>query len=124
MPRTMHDGDVTYPTLAFICPGCMLDVYDVPPDGATYHPTGLHLLPVNTDKTSPAWKFDGNVEAPTVEPSILTHHEQTDNDPRPTFRCHSFLRGGVFEFLDDCTHELAGQHVPMPDLPDWFVKDA
>lgn len=104
--RTCHDGDVSYPHLAFVCPGCALN-------GSS----GLHLLAVNTDKVSPAWTFDGNVEAPTVSPSILTRGG-------PGFVCHSFLRGGVFEFLGDCTHELAGQHVPMPDLPDWFVKDA
>lgn len=112
MLRTCHDGDVTYPHLAFVCPGCALD-------GST----GLHLLPVNTDQTSPAWTFDGNEDAPTVSPSILTHHEQSDNDPRPTFVCHSFLVAGVFQFLGDCTHALAGQNVPMPDLPEWFVSE-
>jgi hypothetical protein len=122
MLRTMHDGDVTYPSLAFVCPGCMLDVYDLPPDGATYHPTGLHLLPVNTDQTSPTWTFDGNEEAPTVSPSILTQHHPTDTDGRPDFVCHSFLVAGVFQFLGDCTHALAGLHVPMLDLPDWFVN--
>lgn len=121
MLRTTHDGEKQYPSLAFICPGCMLDAYDLP-TGETYHPTGLHLLPVNTDQTKPVWTFDGNEDAPTVSPSILTHHEQTETDPRPTFVCHSFLKAGVFEFLGDCTHKLAGHFVPMVDLPDWFVK--
>lgn len=124
MLRTCHDGEVTYPHLAFICPGCVLDIYDLPPDGATYHPTGLHLLPVNTDQHKPAWTFDGNEDAPTVSPSIRTHHEQSDTDPRPTFNCHSFLKAGVFEFLGDCTHALAGRFVPMVDLPDWITKEA
>ena len=28
--------------------------------------------------------------------------------------CHSFVRAGQIEFLGDCTHEFAGQTVPMP----------
>ena len=97
-----------YDCLAFICPGCLL---------RDTEGTGLHMLPVNTDKTSPSWEWDGNLEAPTLSPSILTGK----NDP--DFKCHSFLRAGVFEFLSDCTHSLAGQNVPMPDLPDWFVHE-
>jgi hypothetical protein len=31
-------------------------------------------------------------------------------------RCHSFVRAGMIEFLSDCTHELAGKTVPIPDL--------
>lgn len=108
--RTTDDHGVRYPTLWVVCPGCALD-------GSS----GLHALPVNTTEHSPAWTFDGNEEAPTVSPSILTHHEQSATDPRPTYRCHSFLRAGVWEFLGDCTHALAGQHVPMVELPAWFT---
>ena len=32
--------------------------------------------------------------------------------------CHSFLRDGVWEFLPDSAHRLAGQHHPMVPLPD------
>lgn len=112
MVRHIDDHGVKYNGLAFVCPGCALD-------GSS----GLHMLPVNTTEHSPAWTFDGNLEAPTLSPSILTHHETSDTDSRPTFVCHSFLRAGVFEYLSDCTHALAGQHVPMPDLPDWFTDD-
>lgn len=61
-----------------------------------------------------AWTFDGNYEAPTVTPSILC-------TGAPTRRCHSFLRAGRLEFLGDCSHALAGQTVPLPDLPEWFT---
>lgn len=32
-------------------------------------------------------------------------------------RCHYALRAGVLAFFADCTHELAGQSVPLPELP-------
>ena len=32
-------------------------------------------------------------------------------------RCHSFVRNGSIEFLDDCTHALKGRTVPMEELP-------
>jgi hypothetical protein len=31
--------------------------------------------------------------------------------------CHYFIRDGKIEFCGDCPHELAGQTVPLPDVP-------
>lgn len=36
--------------------------------------------------------------------------------------CHSFLRAGVWDFLGDSAHDLAGQKVPMVPLPDWLWR--
>lgn len=78
------------------------------------------MLPVNAPNIGkPAWDFDGNLDAPTLSPSILTRSKIGDKD----VVCHSFLKAGVFAFLGDCTHSLANQHVPMPDLPDWARKE-
>lgn len=101
-------GDVDYDCLAFVCPGCALR-------GGS----GLHMLPVNTDKKAPSWNFDGNFERPTISPSILTRSGTAEKP----FVCHSFLRNGVFEFLNDCTHDLKGQSVEIPDLPDWVTNE-
>lgn len=106
--RKVSDGDKRYDALAFVCPGCI--------EMSGSNSTGLHLLPVNTDQTSPAWQWDENLENPTLNPSILT------GKGSPNI-CHSFLRAGIFEFLSDCTHSLAGQKVELPDLPDWFIKE-
>jgi hypothetical protein len=103
MLRSVCCGEDVYQALMFICPGC-----------AETH-TGLHMLPVSGVTERPMWTFDGNLEAPTLSPSILTRHGDM-------LVCHSFLRNGVFEFLGDSTHSLAGQHVPMPDLPDWASR--
>lgn len=72
------------------------------------------------------WTWDGDEAAPTISPSILVSSHQTfdaDNNPVDTPRCHSFLRGGRWQFLTDCTHSLAGQTVPMVPLPEWLSQD-
>lgn len=106
--------------LAFWCPGC----------GST------HVINIG----SPGWTYDGNSERPTFSPSVLVRsgHYATQHAPSTdcwcTFNakraargqkpsvfkcsvCHSFVRDGKIQFLDDCTHALAGQTVDLPDLP-------
>lgn len=73
------------------------------------------MLPVSPEK-NPNWVWNGSLEKPTLEPSILTRYDDKI--------CHSFLRDGVFQFLGDCTHELAGQMVPIPELEDWMKNDS
>ena len=103
--RFVADHGVHYEALMFCCPGC-----------AERGGDGIHMLPVNSAVKTPSWVWDGNLDAPTLSPSILTRTDDTV--------CHSFLRAGVFEFLSDCTHSLAGQTVPMGDLPTWAIKEA
>ena len=106
MLRNVVDGEKRYSALMFVCPGC-----ESRHDGG-----GLHMLPVNTSETSPAWTWDGNLEAPTISPSIKT-------EGHDGYVCHSFLKAGVFEFLSDCTHEYVNQQVHIPDLPDWVLEE-
>ena len=103
--RSVEDHGVHYQALMFVCPGCQDE------DGQG----GLHMLPVNSADKQPSWSWDGNLEEPTISPSILTRGGRLGSEGV----CHSFLRAGVFEFLGDCTHALAGQSVPLPDLYDW-----
>lgn len=63
------------------------------------------------------WAFDGNVAAPTFGPSINISAHDPEGE-LPDERCHYFLKGGVLQFLGDCTHALAGQSVPLPQLPE------
>jgi Family of unknown function (DUF6527) len=103
--RHVDDHGHYYDALMFACPGC-----------AEIGGSGLHMLPVSGDANGkPMWEWNGNLDAPTLSPSILTSKDE------PTRRCHSFLKAGVMEFLSDCAHSLAGQHVPLPDLPDWAL---
>jgi hypothetical protein len=84
-----------------------------------------------------SWGFDGNLEAPTITPSLLvtsghyspsfqagspcwcTYNAEHPDEPRAFMceRCHSFIRAGDIQFRSDCTHELAGKTVPIPPLP-------
>lgn len=69
------------------------------------------------------WTWDGDLERPTINPSILVHYDVT-NRPDLSTVCHSFVRAGVWEFLADSTHALAGQKVPMSEVaPRWPWSD-
>lgn len=98
--------------LHFRCPGCE-DTHRVN--------TGDEWGPGN------AWTWNGDLELPTFAPSVLVRGHQWDTSSgfhKPTHRvepgeqtiCHSFVTDGRIQFLADCTHELAGQTV---DLPEW-----
>jgi hypothetical protein len=95
------------------CPGCR----------------NTHQVPVKPEAPD-GWDFDGNLDAPTLAPSVLLYAHETLTDDYPgwpapitdqyqttTPNCHSFVRAGQIVFLPDCTHELAGQTVPMQDIP-------
>lgn len=97
--------------LMFWCPGC---------DGA-------HMVRVG-EGDGPRWGYNGNPDAPTFTPSVLVRgvDRLTDEErervmagrhvePR-SIVCHSFVTDGRIQFLADCTHDLAGFTV---DLPDW-----
>lgn len=58
--------------------------------------------------------FDGNLEAPTFTPSIYFPPGMLG----PAVVCHCYIRAGQVEYLPDCTHELAGQTVPLVPAPD------
>lgn len=75
----------------FRCPGC----------------DDFHVVRIGG---SNPWKYNGNADRPTLEPSVLLH----GNPAAP--RCHSFVRDGKIQFLGDCTHALKGQTVDLPEL--------
>ena len=61
----------------------------------------------------PSWSWNGDYECPTVSPSIRLIHTVNQVD-------HLFIRDGKIQYLNDCTHELAGKTVDMVDFPkDW-----
>lgn len=60
---------------------------------------------------------------PTITPSILVRHpanpkaSEEYKEWRTERICHSFVTAGQIMFLSDCTHELAGSTVTLPDFP-------
>ncbi len=75
----------------FYCPGCKC-----------YHW-------IKTTGNSPKWTFNGDLDNPTVSPSIDC------NRSHPESRCHSFVENGKIRFLTDSYHELKGQTVELLD---------
>lgn len=65
-----------------------------------------HTFNVGREKR-PVWTFNGDMEKPTFSPSLLY-----------VGRCHLFLTDGRIQFLSDCAHELAGQTVDLPIIPE------
>jgi hypothetical protein len=110
--------------VAFWCPGC----------------DDFHQIPVAaTREPGKAWGWDGDVDRPTFEPSLLVrsgHYtkvggsaadcefcnwsdaEKAEWGGSGCVLCHTFVRGGIIEFLGDCTHALVGQKVPIPPWPE------
>lgn len=57
------------------------------------------------------WGFNGDIEKPTLVSSVLV----TGPSSRPSYRCHSLIKDGYITFLEDCSHELKGKTVLLPD---------
>lgn len=83
-----------------------------------------------------SWGFNGDLAAPTFTPSVLVRsgHYSPGQEGKPCWcdykkahpdetdvfnctSCHTFITGGMVQFLSDCSHALAGQTLPLPDLP-------
>lgn len=101
--RTLGDGLV-----GFWCPGC----------------AEMHMINVDPEDR-PAWGFNEDYEFPTFSPSILVTGKRRITEDEytrivagealeiPDRVCHSFVRTGQIQFLNDCTHGLAGQTVTL-----------
>lgn len=103
--------------LTFKCPGC----------------NDTHTVNVG-DGPGARWGWNGDSVKPTFTPSILArsgHYisedscwckfyqkhsqeaEEEGDDRFTCYLCHSFVTDGRIQFLDDCTHSLAGQTVEL-----------
>jgi hypothetical protein len=100
--------------LHFWCPGC----------------DQVHNVRVVGEKP---WIWNGDTERPTFSPSVLVTYYKISPEgmamidrgtpppdgqryPGADVVCHSFVKEGRIQFLNDCTHALAGKTV---DLPEW-----
>jgi len=92
--KLVENGIEKYEQLWFLCPGCKCH------HGFT---VGLGIY---ADKY---WTWNGSLNRPTFHPSLLCNKDFPDS------RCHSFVRDGTIQFLEDSWHELKGQTVEIPD---------
>lgn len=73
---------------------------------------------INSHPNGPKWEWNGDIARPTFKPSILVTLRWSEVEPGEKDEiCHSFVTAGQIQFLGDCTHELAGQTVPLPKWP-------
>lgn len=111
--------------LAFWCQGCK----------------EAHVVWVGEGQ-GPRWGWNGDAERPVFTPSVRVTgrsftakgkadfhawHMSGCPKPAPQFdaadtRCHTFVgcngaQPGEIIFLSDCTHELAGQTLPLAEMP-------
>lgn len=83
----------------FMCPGCKF--------------AHVPYTKKHGDDTNPVWTYNGEDATCTFSPSLLVKY--TWGPEKTPHVCHSFIRAGNIEFLNDCTHKLAGQTIPIPE---------
>lgn len=82
--------------VAWHCPGC----------------ESGHGVPVNEHKSGRGWQWNGSLDSPTLAPSILVNVGRANPDAH---LCHTFINNGMIQFLPDCTHNMAGKTVLVPE---------
>lgn len=95
LPISKNDVIVGY---MFDCPGCK----------CSHAP----IVRPHKAENGASWAWNGDMEKPTFSPSIMSRVERSDGK---TMICHSFVTNGRIRYLSDCTHELAGLEVELPD---------
>lgn len=110
LSEILRDGEDG--AMLWFCPGCKM-VHQI------------HVGP-GEGRPGPRWSWNESVDKPTFSPSVLVTGSQQLTEEQCAFIqgggkiepvrsvCHSFVVDGEMKFLDDCTHELAGQTVPIP----------
>jgi hypothetical protein len=117
----MSKAELTNGFVAIQCPGCGYK----------------HYMNIEAEGR-PKWSFNGSLEEPTISPSIFVKSVKCENftdadwveydkvyaevrdqileHPKYKHWCHSFVNAGRIQFLNDCTHALAGQTLDLLDV--------
>lgn len=82
--------------LLFWCPAC-----------GSYHVVNVE------GENRPMWKWNGDYDKPTFEPSVKVTMFRRDGKTVHSL-CHSFVTDGQIRYLNDCTHKEAGKTIPLP----------
>lgn len=78
--------------MAHWCPGC----------------EEMHILPKDR-----GWFYSQNLDALSANPSF----KHTWRNRQGEKCCHYVITNGALHYCGDCTHGLAGQVIPIPDIP-------
>ena len=108
----VEDGDkLLYYT--FRCPACKDSHYFI-------------SQPDPDKPEGPVWGFNGDLLDPTVSPSIRVRWDKWNGSKYTPKVCHFFIRDGIIEYCNDCTHDYAGRKHPMEieEIPDSFSSNS
>lgn len=115
MAKARWLGDEVNRSVVINCPGC----------------ESQHVINVDPGYRKPCWTFNNNFDKPTFSPSLLVRtgkyaahpnwYASQDLETRQWLDknsniCHSFIKQGQIQFLNDSTHKLKGRTVDLPDI--------
>lgn len=89
----------------FKCPGC-----------------GYRHVYYLENKDGKVWQWNQDLNNPSFTPSLLnltgSFAEPTFKDPPelPPTRCHLFVTNGKIIYCGDCTHDLNGKTIDLPEI--------
>lgn len=70
------------------------------------------------------WKFSGDLEKPTFEPSFKHdwNYGPLVKPPKREgpFVCHYVVTNGMVSYCGDCSHAMANRQIEMPVLPEYY----
>lgn len=107
-----NSADPCHDEYLFWCPGCKMGHTFITKWGTSE----LTQRRIKGMSSPPLWTFNGDMNKPTFSPSLLYRYTDTKGDVPKDMVCHLFLRDGIIEFLNDCTHGFAGRKVPLEDI--------
>jgi hypothetical protein len=99
----------------------MAKFHEIEPNYVVWHCPGCdtnHMVAVNGKKmeNGAGWQWNGSFDSPTLAPSVLYNVGRSN----PTEHlCHSLVKDGQMQFLDDCTHTMKGKTVAIPEWDDY-----
>lgn len=79
--------------------------------------------PETPTRDGASWKWNGDMQRPTFDPSMLVKIGHPIEGTGPAWQwdmrttCHSYLRNGQWQFLDDSVHSLRNQTVNVEPFP-------
>lgn len=100
----------TFDNLKEVAKGDTLVLTECPKGGAYFHCPGcktIHRVNVSQVGQEGTWGWNGKKDRPTLTPSVLSYGGKS------VPRCHSFVKEGRIQFLEDSDHELKGQIVNL-----------
>lgn len=89
-----------------------IDYLSFTPKGKRF-PTQIPVITKGNRETANAWTWNGNLESPTVRPSIRTQYA---DELGKIVVIHYWLNDGVCQCLNDCTDGNAGKNLDLIEV--------